>query len=282
MTNELTGGDKNLIVASTPFSKNSLFYNLVQKAKTGENGWEYFETTIHQAVEQGLKADIAKLHELVPDPKQFAAEFECQFLDGAGQLLDTSLLQVVDDIPESLEWFAGADWARSKDGSALVAVGRSKDGKLYLADIDSFRNMQYHEQIGRATAFFRKYDPRQMLGDAGGLGGPLMEQLNRTVSARIKGFTFTASNKTDLYEYFRKVVFDRKFFVLRNLMPALVSDIQLVQQTISEDGKTSYTAMRVDGSHADVCSALVLALNAERTNRQNASVLRHYTPVSRF
>lgn len=92
LLNELAGGDKNLVVASTPFSKNSLFYNLVQRAKSGENGWEYFETTIHQAVEQGLKADLAKLHELVPDPKQFAAEFECQFLDGAGQLLDTSLL----------------------------------------------------------------------------------------------------------------------------------------------------------------------------------------------
>ena len=29
LLNELAGGDKNLVVASTPYSKNSLFYNLV-------------------------------------------------------------------------------------------------------------------------------------------------------------------------------------------------------------------------------------------------------------
>lgn len=219
LTNELTAGEKKLIVASTPFSRNSLFFNLCEKAKTGENGWHYFETTIHDAVKQGLKADIEKLRELVPDPRQFAAEFECQFLDSSGCLLDTSLLQAVDELPKNLEWFLGADWARSKDGSALVAVGRAKDGKLYMADLETMRQTPYAEQIGHAIQFFKKYKPTEFLGDAGGLGSPLMEQLNRTVSTRIKGFQFTAANKTDTYEYFRKCVFDRKFFVLRDFMP---------------------------------------------------------------
>lgn len=39
-------------------------------------------------------------------------------------------------------------------------------------------NMPYEEQIGIATRTYRKYLPKLMYGDAGGLGNPLMEQLN--------------------------------------------------------------------------------------------------------
>ena len=45
-----------------------------------------------------------------------------------------------------------------------------------------------------------------MYGDAGGLGSPIMEELNKKVSTRIKPFNFTSINKTDAYEYFRKQI----------------------------------------------------------------------------
>lgn len=282
LLNELAGGDKNLVVASTPYAKSSLFYKLVQKAKNKEAGWEYFETTIHQAIQQGLKADIDKLHELIPDPKQFACEFECQFLDGQGQLLDTNLIQAVDELPKSLEYFIGADWGRYHDASALVVVGRATNGKLYLVDLVQMHNMPYEQQIGMATSLFNKYHPKLMYGDAGGLGNPLMEQLHQKVSARIKPFTFNGSNKTACYEYFRKNVFDRKLFILRDFLAPLISDVQLVMQNVSEDGKTSYNAMRSSNSHADVCSALVLALEAERQMKQQVSKPLPYTPTSVF
>ena len=47
-------------------------------------------------------------------------------------------------------------------------------------------------------------------GDATGLGGQIVEQLNRECSARIKPFVFNHANKNSAYEYFRKCVFDRR------------------------------------------------------------------------
>ena len=282
LLNELAGGDKNLVVASTPYAKNSLFYKLVQKAKNGEAGWEYFETTIHQAIQQGLKADLDKLHELIPDPKQFACEFECQFLDGQGQLLDTNLLQATDEVPQNLEYFIGADWGRHHDASAIVVVGRDKLNKLYLVDLQQMHNMPYDEQIGIATRTYKKYLPKLMYGDAGGLGNPLMEQLNQKVSAHIKPFTFTSANKTACYEYFRKNVFERNLLILRDFMAPLVADVQLVMQNVSEDGKTTYSAMRTNNSHADVCSALVLALEAERQCKPSFQMPITYARRSSF
>ena len=76
-----------------------------------------------------------------------------------------------------------------------------------------------------ATSLFNKYHPKLMYGDAGGLGNPLMEQLHCKVSARIKPFTFNGTNKTACYEYFRKNVFDRKLFILRDFLAPLISDV---------------------------------------------------------
>ena len=78
--NPLTGRDKGVIVCSTPLGRNSLFHRLCQKARD-EEGWRYFQTTIEEAIAQGLDIDIEQLRKLVPDPSQFAQEFECQFAD---------------------------------------------------------------------------------------------------------------------------------------------------------------------------------------------------------
>ena len=98
--------------------------------------------------------------------------------------------------------------------------------------------------------------------DAGGLGSPLVEQLNKTVSARIKPFNFTATSKPQSYEYFRKTVFDRKLKIKDDLMTLLLEDISLVQQIITENGKIVYSSRRQNGSHADNLTSLILALQA--------------------
>lgn len=118
-----------------------------------------------------------------------------------------------------------------------------------------------------ATQLFQKYKPRLFLGDAGGLGSPLMEQLNRTVSTRIQGFTFTSTNKTDCYEYFRKSVFDRNLWLKEDYKRDITQDLQLIDQVITENGKVQYMARRFNGSHADNVSGLILALQAERQSR---------------
>ena len=65
--NELAGGEKQIVICSTPLGRNSLFYNLCQRAKHEKN-WRYFQTTSHEAIEAGLKVDLEELRKLIPDP----------------------------------------------------------------------------------------------------------------------------------------------------------------------------------------------------------------------
>ena len=48
--------------------------------------------------------------------------------------------------------------------------------------------------------------------------------------------------------------------------------MSLIQQIISENGKISYVSSRANGSHGDIVSAIILALQAIRENPINSTV----------
>ena len=281
LLNKIAGGDKEIIICSTPLGKNSLFFDLCQRAKV-ENDWKYFEVSIHDAIKDGLNVDLEQLHKLIPDPIQFSIEFECSFADSSNDFLSPNLLQFYNDDVKFEDYFIGVDWARSGDGTAIVALGRTKESKIYLLDLCTLHNVEYEKQINFVKEIFRKYNPKAMYGDAGGLGSPIMEELNKKVSTRIKPFNFTSANKTDAYEYLRKQVFDRSIFFKEDFRTQIVSDLSLIQQIISENGKLSYMSRRANGSHGDIVSAVVLALQAIRDNPINASTPQTFQFNSAF
>lgn len=281
LLNKIAGGDKEIIICSTPLGKNSLFFDLCQRAKV-ENDWKYFEVSIHDAIKDGLNVDLEQLHKLIPDPIQFSIEFECSFADSSNDFLSPNLLQFYNDDVKLEDFFIGVDWARSGDGTAIVALGRTKESRVYLIDLCTLHNVEYEKQINFVKEIFRKYNPKAMYGDAGGLGSPIMEELNKKVSTRIKPFNFTSANKTDAYEYLRKQVFDRNIFFKEDFRTQIVSDLSLIQQIISENGKISYVSRRANGSHGDIVSAVVLALQAIRDNPINASTPQTFQFNSAF
>ena len=281
LLNKIAGGDKEIIICSTPLGKNSLFFDLCQRAKV-ENDWKYFEVSIHDAIKDGLNVDLEQLHKLIPDPIQFSIEFECSFADSSNDFLSPSLLQFYNDDVKFEDFFIGVDWARSGDGTAIVALGRTKESKIYLLDLCTLHNVEYEKQINFVKEIFRKYNPKAMYGDAGGLGSPIMEELSTKVSARIKPFNITSANKTGAYEYLRKQVFDRNIFFKEDFRTQIVSDLSLIQQIISENGKLSYVSRRANGSHGDIVSAIVLALQAIRDNPINSSIPQTFQFNSAF
>ena len=281
LLNKIAGGDKEIIICSTPLGKNSLFFDLCQRAKV-ENDWKYFEVSIHDAIKDGLNVDLEQLHKLIPDPIQFSIEFECSFADSSNDFLSPSLLQFYNDDAKLEDFFIGVDWARSGDGTAIVVLGRTKESRVYLIDLCTLHNVEYEKQINFVKEIFKKYNPKAMYGDAGGLGSPIMEELRKKVSARIKPFNFTSANKTDAYEYLRKQVFDRNMFFKEDFRTQIVSDLSLIQQIISENGKLSYVSRRANGSHGDIVSAIVLALQAIRDNPINASTPQTFQFNSAF
>ena len=84
------------------------------------------------------------------------------------------------------------------------------------------------------------------------------------MSAKIKGFTWTATNKTSSYEDLRALVFNRKLKFAKHLEELVKQDFRNVHRVVSESGKVSYQAGRDENGHSDATSALVLAIQAQK------------------
>lgn len=107
--------------------------------------------------------------------------------------------------------------------------------------------------------------------DSVGLGGPIAEHLHDKVSARIKGFSWSESNKTPAYEHLRSLVFDHKLKFADHLKSQIIADFKNVSRMVSENGKVKFVASHSSQGHSDITSALVLALQAAKQYPVNAT-----------
>ena len=80
------------------------------------------------------------------------------------------------------------------------------------------------------------------------------------MSARIKGFAWSASNKSNVYEHSRSLIFDRKLVFAEHLRSIIMPDFENISRIVNEAGQVKYSAGRNENGHSDASSALFLAL----------------------
>lgn len=92
------------------------------------------------------------------------------------------------------------------------------------------------------------------------------------MSTKIKGYTWTSSNKPPAYEALRALIFDHKLKFASHLRDLVVRDFSNVHRVVSEAGRVTYQAGRNEDGHSDFTSALVLAIQAASQNPQRAQL----------
>lgn len=254
--------DKNakLVLASTPAGKNSWFYRTYLKA-LDDPEWYVQTTTIEDAKRMGLDVDIEGLRQLCPDPDMFQQEYMCVFSSEYSSFIDTTLLEFSEE-PRAkvVASFMGADIGSTGDRTAIADIAELEDGSYFVRDVTVLHKAEYRDQLETMKALYEKNGWSSGLIDANGIGNPIAEFANKNISARITGFTWTASNKTPSYENTRSLVFDRKLVFSEHLRQLVVSDFQNVSRIVTEAGVVKYVAGRDANGHSDVTSAIVLGL----------------------
>ena len=271
-----------LILTTTPAGKNSPVFKMFQQAKEDED-WYCQETTIHQAIKDGLNVNIDALKSLCPDPDKFAQEYECKWLSDYGTFIDPELL-VFADKPSGkvVGRFCGYDVGGTGDRTAIATIDELEDGSYFLADVVVLQKTPYTEQLSVLKSLHQKYKWNAGFVDSQGIGNPIAEFANRQVSARIKGFAWSASNKTPVIEHCRGLILDRKLVIASHLSELIKSNFQNIEKIITDDGKVKYVAGHDEHGHSDSASALFLALWAAHENPSSFAMPQTYTLNSSF
>lgn len=187
----------------------------------------------------------------------------CKFASEYGAMIDESLLVFREaETKDTMPHWCGMDIGAQSDRTAIVDIVELPDRSIYVEDITVMHKASYEHQLQILKDKNAKLHYRAGFIDANGIGNPIGEFANKQVSARIKGFTWTGSNKTPAYEDVRAMIFDRKLSFAPHLEEMIKADFRNVHRIVNEVGKVTYSAGRDANGHSDVTSALVLAVQA--------------------
>ena len=270
-----------LILTTTPAGKNGDFYELYSDALNDDN-WYVQYTTIHDAINDGLNANIQSLKTLCPDKDVFAQEYECQFLSEYGSLIDVSLIDYYDDLPTGNRTnYLGMDIGSRSDRSAIVIL-RKIGEVVYLDDIVVLNKMEYNQQLQMVKEIhnINKFNAGYI--DETGIGSAFAEFVKKNVSSKITGFTFTGSNKTPMYEKLRSLIYEHKLKVNIKFKSIIEKDFKNVQRVVNESGQVKYIAGHNENGHSDITSGLVLGIRAIDDHPANFQMPIQYIRQSIF
>ena len=258
--------EAELIVASTPAGKSGFFWKLWNEA--GDD-WYKQRTTIDDAAAQGLEVDIAELEKLVGDQEVFDIEYRCKFADSWSSMIDLKLLDWYDELPAGANTaYLGMDVGSTSDRTALVTL-KELLGTFYVDDIVVMHKASYESQMSIVKQLHEREKYTSGYIDQNGIGSALAEFVSKQISSRLRGFTWTGTNKTPSYEALRAAIFDHKLKFNSKFRSIIEEDFQNVHRIVSETGKVQFEAGRSKQGHSDVTSAIVLALQSAKDNPVN-------------
>lgn len=273
ITNPLKG-ELRLRVVSTPNGKGNKFAQLVDNPK-----WSVHRISIHDAVAQGLPADIEALREGLADPEGWAQEYEIQFLDQAAVLLPYDVIALC-EAPEATEaiaaeyWNArgpwpvdlGIDFGRKRHltvcwaAEAVADLAITKE-VLCLHGVSTPDQVEIlRPRIARARRVCLDYT-----GPGVGLGDYLVKTFGEWKPeahrfGKIELVTMTNAIKCSIFGETR-MAFDRRQ-VRIPISRAIREDLHSMHRVITPSGNVTYRAPLTDDGHADRATALALCLRA--------------------
>ncbi|MDH7602289.1 MAG: terminase family protein [Armatimonadota bacterium] len=256
-----------LVMISTPFGKNH-FYRAFVRGQMPENEPNHAQRIrsfrFPSWLNPHIRGDYIEAQRAELTPRQFAVEYEAQFLDDQSSVFAWDDIEAAasayPDAPVCCEFsVAGIDWARYGDYTALVAVG-VEDSMLVVTGIDRFNGMGWHRQIDRAVDFLRRHKVSAVLTDQTSVGDPLLEQLRAAVveeglEMRVEGLVFTNQSKRELIDELALRFARRKIAIPRN--EELLRELQYFEYQLTDSGRVKLQA--VAGCNDDLVAALALA-----------------------
>jgi phage FluMu gp28-like protein len=262
----LSTTDGTLIVSSTPWGKDSVFYRMFQSDQFSKH-----VVTWREPVKCGLiKRDFIEEMRRIYPLERFQREYEAAFVEDAKayfsqdlitRCLDSELWLLDFEERAQGEFYMGIDFGKKVDHSAIAVVER--DGsQLLLRHVKQFRLEEpYASVIGYAKTICDRY--RSVMGvyaDRTGVGEYIVEDMERSGIPNLEGVVLTSQAKEEILGYMKQVMVQNQFRMPYD--PDLVAEINCEQFELTKDGHIRFS--HPEGTHDDRLWAIALAIYASR------------------
>jgi phage FluMu gp28-like protein len=258
----LADRDGQLVMISTPFGKNH-FYRAFMQGITSQPHYASFRFPSWE--NPHISQDYIEFQRNVVTPRQFAVEYEAEFLDDQSSVFSWDTIQTAIALGKTAvaskePWIvAGVDWARYSDYTTVIVMD-ARSGPSKIIAMDRFNRLSWEAQVERVAAFLEHYQVNAVLTDQTSIGDPLLEQLRNRLWERgtemsIDGFTFTNSSKRELIDHLVIKLANRELGIPDD--EQLVRELQYFEYELTTAGNVRMNAR--SGYTDDLVIALALA-----------------------
>jgi phage FluMu gp28-like protein len=267
----LSTTDGTLIVSSTPWSTDSVFYKMCMNPEYSPH-----VVTWKEVVEAGLikQEFIEEMRQSIP-AERFQREFESKFVEDIDAWLTQSLiascidseLQPYDfhDAPQG-EFHIGIDFGKQQDYSVVTVVQRF-DNVIKLVHVHRFPlNTEYASVIGYVKSLQDRWKTvRSVYADITGVGSYIVEDMVHSGIQNVQGVTFTVQSKEDMATILREKMRQKAFLIpyepVRKKQDIdLCSELNVEKYELMKTGHIRFS--HPEGSHDDIFWATALAVYA--------------------
>jgi phage FluMu gp28-like protein len=267
----LSTTDGTLIASSTPWNKDSVFYQMCQNSE-----FKQHVCTCEQVVESGLvkQSFMDEMRAQLPF-ERFQREFMAEFVEDIDAWLTQSLivscidsrLQPYDfqEQPKG-EFYVGVDFGKEMDFSVVLVAQKIGD-LLQVVHVHRFPlKTEYASVIGYVKSLLdRWHEVRAVYADITGVGNYIVEDMFRSGIQNVNGITFTVQSKEEMATIMREKM--RNGEVKLFYIPAtkredvdLTAELNIEKYELMKTGHLRFS--HPEGGHDDVFWSMALAVYA--------------------
>lgn len=187
--------------------------------------------------------------------KAYSQEFECEFLEGAGNIFRRITENAVTRGAEAVHggmYQMGVDLARHQDFTVISVIDAKTHKQVYL---DRFNQIDWNLQMSRIEAIARRYNNAHINIDSTGVGDPIALELKQR-GLDVEAFTFTNQVKNALIQNLALLLEQDKIKIIPD--EEQLRELQNYTFETTAHGNIRYGAP--DGQHDDIVTALALSV----------------------
>jgi hypothetical protein len=250
-----------LVLASSPAGKGSLFWRLYERGQSGSDprvrSFKMRSTDNPHVDRAFIEAQRNELTEA-----QFAAEYLGEFVDHDGAVFRWDQIHACIDGHDEQErsgtrrFRVGWDPARIRDRSGVVVVDVTEK-PWHVVEVLDLRGVDFVEQVRRVAELARRFEKAKVIVDQ--TNQSVLVDLLRKEGTWVEGVHFTAERKAEMVMGLQ-LLFERRELVLLPRHRELVEELRFYAAKTSRSGHVRYGAPENSKITDDLVTGLALAV----------------------
>ena len=261
-------------ICSTPNGVGNVWWDLIENICVAESadsnperGWKSYLTTIHDAIADGMRIELADAWDTARHDKRiFAQLYMGSFLDGSFQYIPTDLIKRAIRNKAFLRRapvYAGLDIGENRDKTVLVIVQEFAPGQFNIVHHERHEHTDDLLVDRLVKEAFSLHGAKRLSFDATGAGSFPAKAASRRYGPKFKPIKFTQQKKEEMATRMHEV-FSQDAISIPTDDKQMVIDVSAIKREVTAAGTVRYTADHTKLGHADSAFALMLSLDAAK------------------